>query len=351
MTGRIRTEWFAGLMIILKGIVSFVVLLSVAAAGWAQNAAPVVVTADNFIRAETDTYFSTFAMRGLGKIMHLRELVPIDQQTVIRPNRDTLYSSGVFDLDAGPVTVTLPDPGKRYMSLEVIDEDHYAPLVAYGPGSYTIRREQIGTRYAMTLIRTLIDPTNPRDLVEVHALQDAVKVEQKNPGTFEVPNWDQASHKKVRDALLVLRLPDSKGMFGPRGQVDPVRHLIGTAFAFAGLPEKDATYVKVTPTRNDGTVIYRLNVADVPVDGFWSVSVYNLQGYFEPNKYDAYTLNNLTAKRSADGSTTIQFGGCDGKIPNCLPTPRGWDLTVRFYRPHAEILSGQWKFPEAQPVP
>jgi hypothetical protein len=204
----------------------------------------------------------------------------------------------------------------------------------------------------MVLIRTLMDPTNARDLVQVHALQDAVKVEQKNPGTFEVPNWDQASHKKVRDELLALPLlADSKGIFGPRGQVDPVRHLIGTAFGFGGLPEKDATYLNVTPARNDGIVIYRLNVADVPVDGFWSVSVYNLQGYFEPNKYDAYTLNNLTAKRSPDGSTSIQFGGCDGKIPNCLPTTRGWNLSVRLYRPHAEILSGQWKFPEAQPVP
>jgi len=175
-------------------------------------------------------------------------------------------------------------------------------------------------------------------------------VEQKNPGRFEVPNWDQASHKRVRDALLVLMLLDSKGMFGPRGQVDPVRHLIGTAFGFGGLPEKDATFVNVTTTRNDGTVIYRLKIGDVPVDGFWSVSVYNSQGYFEPNKYDAYTLNNLTAKKSADGSTTIQFGGCDGKIPNCLPTPLGWNYSVRLYRPRAEILNGQWKFPEAQPV-
>ena len=90
-------------------------------------------------------------------------------------------------------------------------------------------------------------------------------------------------------------------------------------------------------------------MADVPVDGFWSVSVSNLQGYFEPNKYAAYTLNNLTAKKKADGSITIQFGGCDGKIPNCLPVTRGWNYTVRLYRPRTEILNGQWKFPEAQP--
>ena len=43
--------------------------------------------------------------------------------TVKRGNRDTLYSVGVFDLDAGPVTISLPDAGKRFMTMIVIDED------------------------------------------------------------------------------------------------------------------------------------------------------------------------------------------------------------------------------------
>jgi hypothetical protein len=334
----------------MKQILSLA-LLCLTVPTWAQNAVP--VTVDNFIRAESDKYFESFTIRyAFGKIAHDRELMPIDRQAAIRPNRDTLYSLGVFDLDAGPVTITLPDPGKRYMSLQVINEDNYTPLVAYGAGSHTITRQQVGTRYAAAAFRTLVDPTSPSDLDEAHALQDAVKVVQKNPGRFEVPNWDQASHKKVRDALLVLgsMVLDSKGMYGRRDQVDPVRHLIGTGFAFGGLPEKDATYLTVTPAQNNGTIIYRFNVGDVPVDGFWSVSVYNLQGYFEPNKYDAYSLNNLTAKKNADGSTTIQFGGCDGKILNCLPTTPGWNYSVRLYRPRAEILNGHWKFPEARPA-
>ena len=84
------------------------------------------VTVENFIRAETDLYFSAVALKedGFGKFEHNRELSPIDNQTVIRQNRDTLYSAAVFDLDAGPVTITLPDAGKRFMSLQVINEDH-----------------------------------------------------------------------------------------------------------------------------------------------------------------------------------------------------------------------------------
>jgi hypothetical protein len=89
---------------------------------------------------------------------------------------------------------------------------------------------------------------------------------------------------------------------------------------------------------------------DVPVDGFWSISVYNAKGYFERNQYDAYTLNNITAMKNADGSVSIQFGGCDGKILNCLPITPGWNYWVRLYRPQAQILNGSWKFPEAQPA-
>ncbi len=177
-------------------------------------------------------------------------------------------------------------------------------------------------------------------------------MEQKSPGKFEAPNWDPASQKKVRDALLVLgsTLPDSKRMFGPKAEVDPVRHLIGSAMAWGGNPEKDAIYLNVTPAKNDGKTVHRLTVKDVPVDAFWSISVYNAEGYFQENKENAYTLNNLTAKEGDDGPITIQFGGCDGKTPNCLPIMPGWNYIVRLYRPRREILDGAWKFPEAQPV-
>jgi hypothetical protein len=62
-----------------------------------------------------------------------------------------------------------------------------------------------------------------------------------------------------------------------------VRHLVGTALLWGGNPEKDALYLSVTPARNDGTTVHQLTVGDVPVDGFWSVTVYNAEGYLEPN--------------------------------------------------------------------
>jgi hypothetical protein len=200
-------------------------------------------------------------------------------------------------------------------------------------------------------LRTFVDPSDPAELKKVHVLQDSVRVSQQSAGTFEVPNWDPVSHKKVQDALLVLyaTLPDQNRMFGTREQVDPVRRLIGSAGGWGGNPDSEAKYLNVNPSRNDGKTVYKLAAkGDVPVDGFWSVTVYNAEGRFQKNAHDAYSISNITAKNSADGSVAIQFGNCDGKIPNCLPTVPGWNYMVRFYRPRAEILNGTWTFPEAQ---
>jgi hypothetical protein len=324
------------------------------AADGAAGKKAAAVTVDNFVRAESDTYIAVSAKEagGLGKLFHRREPASIDNQAVIRLNRDTLYTSAVVDLDAGPATITLPDTGKRFQSLQVISQDHYATTV-YGAGPHKIDRSNVGTRYALVGIRTLVDPVDPKDVERVHALQDAIKLEQTNgPGKLELPNWDPASQKKVRDALLVLgsTIPDFSRAFGTKQQVDPVRHLLGTELGWGGNPDKDATYLNITPERNDGATIYKLSVRDVPVDAFWSVSVYNAKGYYEKNPLNAYTVNSITGQKSAGGSIDIQFGGCDGRIPNCVPITPGWNYTVRLYRPRAEILNGSWKFPQPSPA-
>ena len=311
------------------------------------------VTVENFTRAETDLYFaSTVKQGGFGKFHHYRQPTPIDRQSVIRMNRDTLYSAAVFDLEASPVTIILPDPGNRFMSMQVFNEDQHTIKVLYAPASYTLDLKNIGTRFVMVGIRTLVNASDPADLEKVHALQDAIKVDQRESGKFEIPNWDIESQKKIREALLVLgaTLPDSKRMFGTPKDVDPIRFLVGSAMAWGGNPETEATYINVMPRRNDGKTVHRLTVKEVPVDAFWSISVYNEKGYFEPNPQNAYSINNLTAKKETDGSVTIQFGGCDANVSNCLPIVAGWNYIVRLYRPHKEVLDGSWKFPEAEPV-
>ncbi len=317
---------------------------------------PRPVTIDDFTRAESDRYFAATVERSggrLGVFDHGREIASVDDQPVVRFNHDVLLSVAVFDLDAGPVTITLPDPGERFLSILVTSQDHYNPIAEFGGGTYRIDRDAVGTRYGRVALRLFVDPGDPDDLAAAHAIQDLVSVEQPGgPGALEVPDWDQTGLTKIRDALLVLgtTLPDSSRAFGRREDVNPVRHLIATAIGWGGNPESGAKYINVNPPDNDGNTPYRLHVENVPVDGFWSISLYNREGYFQKNPSGAYNINSVTATKIADGSVDVQFGACDATTPNCLPIMDGWNYTVRLYRPHPEILNGQWTFPKAEPV-
>jgi len=337
---------------VLSAIVAMQLLVTGSLAWAQQDADTVPVTWDTFVRAESDKYFKSYVdLGGFGKFYNIRQPTPIDHQKVIRMNRDTMYSFGVFDLTT-PVTITKPDTGDRFQSMMVINQDEYVPIpVVYKPGKYTLTQDKVGTCYAMVGFRTFVNANDPADIKKVVAIQDLIAVEQASKGKFEIPNWDQKSQDRLRDALNVLAstLTDASKCFGAKDQVDPIAHLLGAAFGWGGNPAKDASYLNVTPEKNDGKTPHVLTVKDVPVDGFWSISLYNAKGFFQENKYNAYSINNITGERAANGSITIHFGG-DPKQSNYLPIMDGWNYIVRLYQPHEDILNGAWKFPSPQLV-
>lgn len=309
------------------------------------------VNADNFVRAETDRMFAAVLADagGINRLNHNRTPTPLDHQPVIRMNRDTLYSAAVVDISEG-ATLTLPDTQGRYLSAMVVNRDHYVNDVLHEPGEHELTTDRHGTDVVLVAIRTLVDPADADDVASVNALQDRVRLTAAASRPFTYPDWDAASLDRTRAALLELAkgYPGFDRAFGARQDVDPVRHLVGSAAGWGGLPSTEATYVNVDPGLPVGE--YELTVRDVPVDGFWSISLYNSDGYFDDDG-SAVSLNNLTAQRGGDGSVTVHFGRCGDGRPNCLAIKEGWNYLVRLYRPRHEVLDGTWSFPAVTPVP
>lgn len=304
------------------------------------------VNVDNFARAETDRMFADLQREGGGvnRFAHNREPASVDNQAVIRLNRDTLYSFAIVDITGG-ATVTVPEHGERYVSVMIVNEDHFVDRIYHDPGVYQLDVDAFATPYVCVAARVLVDPTDPDDIAAVAAIQDRLGLTAASSVPFEMPNYDTASFDTTRSALLTLAagLDVFDRMFGHRDQVDPVRHLLGTAAGWGGLPTEEATYIGVAPDLPVGA--YDLTVRDVPVDAFWSVSVYNADGFFEPNATGVYSVNSVTGVRNDDGSITVRFGDHGADAPNAIPITDDWNYLVRLYRPRPEILDGSWRFP------
>jgi hypothetical protein len=332
-------------------IISIPLLLTLALSGCqsATKSAPastgseadsaITVTRENFVRAESD-----MQLRGYTKAF---DLFGKFNQITIRPNMDTIYSLAVFDLTS-PLTIEMPDTAGKYQSLMAVSQDH--SITSYYEGTHTLTQEGIGTRYAFVVIRTFVDPADKESLVVAHKLQDSVVVTQRGPGTFTVPAYDPASLKTTRESVNAEAnlKPTTQGFFGDIKDLDPTLHLYGAAYGWGGLPEKDAIYVGRTVENPDGVTKYAVTAKEVPVDAFWSISVYDKDGYFVPNDTGVYVQNSLTSEKNADGSVTVNFGNPDAI--NNIAISDGWNFLIRLYQPQESILNSEWEFPAAVEV-
>lgn len=312
----------------------------------------VKVNIDNFVRAATDIEFEKYVSLagGVNRFFHFRESTPVNNQPTVRMNRDTLYSAAIIDISEG-ATLKLPDVGERYMTAMVVNQDHYINAVFSGGGTFKLDMDTFDTPYVIVFMRVLVDAADPGDVAAVNAIQDQMVIEAASSKAFIPPNYDEDSFEAMVSTLITLSpfVPDSFHMFGAKDKVDPVRHLLGTAGGWGGLPESEAFYLNITPGLPPGE--YKIEVpADVPVGAFWSISLYNAKGFFVPNDHNAYNVNSVTGVRDNNGLMTVHLGGCDDGRENCLPIMEGWNYTVRMYRPGHEILDGSWIFPSPEPV-
>jgi hypothetical protein len=104
----------------------------------------------------------------------------------------------------------------------VVSQDHFMPVLKHGAGDVSLTMDSVGTRYAMVLFRTFLDPNDPADVKAAHALQDAIKFTQASPGKLELPDWDTDSLEQTRKTIneLTAKTSDFSAGFGEKGKVE-----------------------------------------------------------------------------------------------------------------------------------
>jgi hypothetical protein len=378
-----------------------------------------------------------------------------DMRVVVRPNFDTLYSSGWLDLTKEPMVVSAPDTDGRYYLLPMLDmwTDVFASpgwrttgtkvgnFLVTPPGwTSTVPDDmtqiQAPTPYVWIIGRTKTD--GPADYDAVHQIQAGYKitplsqwggeptapevkidpsVDMKTPPkiqvdtmpadkyfayaaellklhpahitdqpiiaqlkrigfevgkSFDLDKADPAVKKGLASAaedaqkLMEWKVPtlariangwsmntDTMGVYGNYYLKRAIVTQLGLG---ANLPE-DAIYplnlADDTGKPLDGASNYVLHFdkgQTPPVNAFWSVTLYDAQGFQVANPLNRFAVSSwMPFKYNSDGSLDLYFQnespGAD-KEANWLPAPKGpYNLTMRLYAPKAEALTGKWNPP------
>jgi hypothetical protein len=393
---------------------------------------------------------------------HMKAFPTADLRVVVRPNFDTLYSSGWLDLTQEPVVITAPDTAGRYYLLPMLDmwSDVFAVpgkrTSGTGPGQWAIvppgwsgklpkgvERIDSPTPHVWVIGRT--QTNGPADYEHVHAIQAGYTItplsrwgkSPAKPAAFKadpsvdmktdplhqvnsmsaaayfalaaelwktnpphITDWSQAARIKqlgltpgksydlskapeaVRRGLegvpaealagIQSKIPtlarvvngwqmntDTMGVYGNYYLKRAIVAMVGLG---ANQPD-DAVYplcladAEGQPLKGENRYVIHFDKANLPpVSGFWSITMYDAEGFQVANPIDRFAIGDRDAlKYNADGSLDIHIQsdspGKD-KESNWLPAPKQGVLgvTMRLYAPNASVLRGEWAPPAVQKV-
>ena len=303
------------------------------------------VTMDNYEEAESDlAFYNVTKLVGMNTFFHFPTgAFDLDNQTVVRMNRDTYYSAAVIDTTQG-ATVTIPETNGRYLSVMVVQNDHYIDQVFLEPGTHEITSD---TDFAMVAMRIRANQNDPDDGDAIAALRAGVKLEVGGNASHVRPNYDMEQLVALRDELTVegTKLGTLMGMQGAHGTIERMMHLYGTAIGWGLLPDAQAQYLGSAKFSNDGCYMASYDAPPFNEPGFFSITIYDAEGWI----YDENgILNEFNMNLNDDGSFDAYFGEC-GDVDNNLPTVDGWNYILRIYEPKLDELQ-DFRLPEMKKV-
>ncbi len=304
-----------------------------------------VTTTENYAVYETARqYVKVQENVGVNNFEHKRVLTPTNQQPVVRMNRDTYYSMAVVNVSEG-ATVTLPEiPEGKYMSMEVITEDHRIQAMQYGSGTFDLSTHSGDHVYV--IVRT--DATFTEE--EVHAIQDKMSIDAKATAEFMAPQVQKMPFEKIEKELKtempkLLKRDGAQATFGmftdPQDESKELftkeKYAVGAAIGWGGAQLQDNIY-EVSGNFPADTC-HQATFEDPENQAFWSVTVYNKQGFMFN---DVANVSSNTATKNADGTYTVSFG-CGDDAPNNIESNNDsgvFNLAFRHYIPSQKVRDG-----------
>ncbi len=152
-----------------------------------------------------------------------------------------------------------------------------------------------------------------------------------------------------------------RSSIGVYGTDYPMRAVVAK-FGLGALPPNEASYPSclMTPDKEllDGSKYnYRLHFsADQlpPVDAFWSLTLYDFEGFMKHNEIDRYSIGDRSDMQfNEDGSLDIyiQHKRPESGVSNWLPAPQEeFNVILRLYLPKDKFTSGEWIIPPFEKV-
>jgi hypothetical protein len=219
---------------------------------------------------------------------------------------------------------------------------------------------------------------NPPAAADAPALAEFAKIGVGPGATFDPSKFDSVTLaalnmiprqviNSVKDGMTKGLKPPVNGWnmafdgFGNYGTNYTLRAAISYGGLGANVPE-DAIYPSCAVDSEgnplDGAnqyVIHFEKGKTPPVNAFWSMTMYDQDGFFIPNLINRYAIGDRDKlKLNADGSVDLYIQNTSpgkDKENNWLPCPEGsFNILLRMYWPKDEVLKGQWAPPGVQKV-
>ena len=298
----------------------------------------IIVTDETFILAEADKYFAGQQHEsGLNKFHHEKSKITVETQTVVRQNRDVVYSKGLFDTKGG-FTIELPEAPYEdaYMSAMVVDENHriITGEAIYAGESLTVTPDMLSTgQHVWVVLRT--DPKDEsKEAYEVVYKQQAdVNITTHSSEPYVAKGFDQETREEMRTQKeKQIIKADLTNAFGAPDD-ETITHFdasILTGVGFGGFDTPDAHYkLMVAEDRSGACQVMSFKKPSLKPAGFFSVTTYGSDGYIHA---DEYALNSKDMVANADGSYTVHFG-CGEDAVNNIEVIEKWSGAIRLYLP------------------